>query len=81
MVYWGHASWLIAIAFAPDWQTAVSVNRDKTLCVWDVATGALVAIYPIESAGRAVAVPVGNRIVVGTDKGQLHFLSLRNWPQ
>ena len=56
------------------------VKDDNTLRVWDVATGELVAVHSLEANGSSVAVASDNRIVVGTSSGQLHFLTLQNYP-
>lgn len=63
-----------------DGNTAVSGSDDKTLRVWDVATGELAAVQSLEAIGLSVAVAVDNRFVAGTGSGQLHFLTLQNWP-
>jgi WD40 repeat protein len=68
------------VALTPDGNRAVSASEDNTLRVWDVATGTTIAVYPLESHGRSVAVTSGHQIIVGTAGGQLHFLTLRNCP-
>jgi hypothetical protein len=35
----GHSDWVTSVAFAPDGRTALSGSRDRTLKLWDVATG------------------------------------------
>jgi WD40 repeat protein len=69
------------MALTPDGHTAVSASPDQTLRVWDVATGTLIAIYPLDAPGKVIAVAAGNRIVAGTGSGQLHFLTLNHWPR
>ena len=76
----GHTGPVNAVALTPDGNTAVSSSDDNTLRVWDVATGELVAVHSLEAIGLSVAVALDNRIVVGTGSGQLHFLTLCNWP-
>ena len=36
----GHSSNVMACSFSPDGASVLSVSRDKTLKIWDVATGA-----------------------------------------
>jgi hypothetical protein len=35
----GHTEWVFSVAFSPDGRTALSGSGDKTLKLWDVATG------------------------------------------
>ena len=76
----GHANSVSDVALTSDGKTAVSVGWDYTLRVWNIACGKQVAIYVLESPGQHVAIAANDRIVVGTDSGQLHFLTPRNWP-
>jgi WD40 repeat protein len=41
----GHSDWVASIAFSPDDSPAVSVSRDHTLKLWDVATGQLLRTF------------------------------------
>ena len=76
----GHDYAVGAVVLMPDGNTVVSASGDNTLRVWNVATGSPVAVYPLEASGSSVAVAFDNRIVAGTTSGQLHFLTLQNWP-
>ena len=60
--------------------TAVSASHDRTLRVWDVASGRLIAVYPCDSEAYAVAAAADGRFLAGTASGQLHFLTLVNAP-
>lgn len=75
----GHTKRVLSVAVTPDGNRAVSASWDNTLRVWDLTTGAMIAVYPLESEGYSVAVTADDRIVVGTEVGQLHFLTLRNF--
>ena len=76
----GHMGLVTAVALTPDGTTALSASHDKTFHVWDVVTGALVATYSVGASGTEVVVAAGNRIIACTSSGQLHFLTLQNWP-
>jgi WD40 repeat protein len=56
---------------------AVSASEDKTLKVWDLETGAVVATFTCDAAARCCAFAGDRRIVAGDESGRVHFLSLQ----
>ena len=76
----GHTSYVYAVAITPDGKCALSTSRDNTVRVWELKTGATIAVYPVESTGQSLTALTNNRFLAGTAGGQLHFITLRNWP-
>ena len=37
----GHEDWVVSVSFSPDGSRIVSGSRDKTVRIWDAATGVL----------------------------------------
>ncbi len=74
----GHGAGVLAVAVTPDGRRAVSGSSDKTLKVWDLEQGALLAT--LEGHGAqvwAVAVtPDGRRAVSGSDDATLKVWDL-----
>ena len=61
----------------PDGRQAISASEDKTLKVWDLATGHYIATLQAGEALNACAVvPDGVTIVAGGASGRVHFLRL-----
>ena len=76
----GHSASVNAVAVTADGRRAVSGSEDKTLRVWDLQTGDLIAIH--HSPGGSVSA-VGQKfplIVAGTGSGRIEFLHLSQVP-
>jgi WD40 repeat protein len=48
----GHSDWVMSIAFSPDGKQVISGSRDKTVQLWDAATGA--ALQTLEDHSNTV---------------------------
>lgn len=74
----GHANWVFSVAISPDGQTLVSSSADKTIKIWQLATGKLLNTL----AGhlewvRSVAIsPDGQLIVSGSDDNSIKIWHL-----
>ncbi|MBN2449284.1 MAG: hypothetical protein JXR77_02780, partial [Lentisphaeria bacterium] len=77
----GHSDEVWSVSVSPDGRRAVSGSRDGTLRLWDLGTGACLAVYHAGAEVDSVVFsPDGRRIVCGTLDGQLHFLTPVNLP-
>jgi GTPase SAR1 family protein len=78
MVLRGHTDSVIGVAVTPDGQTVISGSRDKTLKVWDLATGHCRATFEGHTSGvTGVAVtPDGKSVVSGSEDNKLKVWDL-----
>jgi WD40 repeat protein len=72
----GHSDPVLGVAVSGDGQRAVSASRDKTLKVWDLETGAVVATFSCDGSARCCAFAGAGKIVAGDAGGRVHFLAL-----
>ena len=71
----GHFHEVHGVAVSGDGRRAVSASDDKTLKVWDLETGAVVATYSCDGAAYCCAFADGRMIVAGDASGRVHFRS------
>jgi len=61
----------------PDSRFAISGSGDKTLKVWDLGTGEVIASFSDDDSLYACAVaPDGKTVVAGGGSGRVYFLRL-----
>jgi hypothetical protein len=71
----GHAASVRAVAVTPDGTRAVSASADKTLRVWDLADGRLLATFAADYPLICCEVsPRGEAFVAGDKGGRIHLL-------
>ncbi|MEH2299917.1 MAG: hypothetical protein V7K88_13050 [Nostoc sp.] len=75
----GHSFHVNAVAVTPNGQQVISASFDKTLKVWNLATGELIATFTGEYPINCCAVvPDRMTIVAGDASGRVYFLRLEN---
>jgi len=79
----GHSGWVIAVAITPDGRQAVSASGDKTLKVWDLASGEEVrTLAGHDGPVNALAItPDGRQVVSGSWDGALKVWDLASGEQ
>lgn len=66
-----------AVAFSRDGTRAFSCGRDRTLRVWDLASGVTLAAFTADAALRSLALAADDSILAAGDMaGRVHFLRL-----
>lgn len=71
-----HSSSVYGVAVTPDGKPAVSASGDKTLIVWDLASGLLITTFYCDASARCCAFADRQRIVAGDTGGRVYILSL-----
>lgn len=73
----GHQGIVSRVFLLPDQQQVVSIGRDMTIKLWDLATTSIVASYTCEGSIHSAAVaPDGKTILLGDQLGIVHFVRL-----
>ena len=68
-VFNGHAAAVTGVTFSPDGKHLATTSLDKTVKIWDAATGQLVLSVPVGSVTFKVAYsPDGKALVVGAEQ-------------
>ena len=71
----GHAHSVIAIAFPPDGKQLASASYDRTVRLWDAATGSALQTLETDGALQELSFSSDGQYL-NTDRGQLSFGSL-----
>ena len=66
------------VALTADGRRIVSGSYDRSVAVWDLATGVLVASFGTDSFVQSVATVDGHIFAAGDAQGRVHFLRLEN---
>lgn len=70
----GHDQVVHCLTYSPDGKQLASTGADKTVKVWEVATGALVRTLDLDAVGVQVAFgPDGKLLAVLTGEGRVHL--------
>ena len=76
----GHYGRVYSVSFSPDGTQVVSGSKDRTICVWDAASGRLI-LGPIECDSEVFSVrfsPDGSFIASGLGDGSIKIWDSRN---
>jgi len=68
----GHSGGVVAIAFSPDGRQILSGSWDRTVKLWDAATGREIRTYSGYSGGVAFS-PNGKQIISGSNDGTVRL--------
>lgn len=71
----GHELRVTVLVTTPDSRCAISASRDRTLKVWELEAGQVLASVALDAAPTAVAIaPDGLRILAGDKVGNIYCL-------
>src|SRR5262249_56405775 len=75
----GHDGAVTAVAYSPDGRWLVSGGDDRTLRVWDAATGAAAAVHELDTQVKALCfAPDGRTLFTGNGNTTCYALTLEN---
>jgi WD40 repeat protein len=72
----GHATGIQTVGVAPDGTWLITGSYDRTIRVWDTASGQQVAWFIADAPIRACAIAEDDTVVAGDDQGRVYFLRL-----
>jgi len=76
-IFEGHSDYVLAVAYSPDEQTILSGSADKTVKLWDIATGELIYTFRHNDWIRSVAYsPDGQTAVSASDDKTMRLWNL-----
>jgi WD40 repeat protein len=73
----GHGSWVRAVTFSPDGRHVVSGSDDRTLRMWEVASGQELCRLDGDFEFRAIHLARdGKRLAAGDSGGRVHLIDV-----
>jgi WD40 repeat protein len=76
----GHGSDVTGVAISPDGSRVVSSSSDKTVRVWDLQTGVVLATFTRDGRALCCAFIDDHRIAAGDSGGRMYCLSIEIAP-
>eukprot|EP00884_Botryococcus_braunii_P009373 jgi/Botrbrau1/18437/Bobra.0072s0025.1 len=80
----GHQGEITSLTWSPDSTYVASTSQDWTCRIWDVCAGMLYAFFMADSGLTSSLFTGGfppDTLVVGSERGVVHFLALPPWPK